>query len=40
VIARYLAHNPSNVANMQIMKSISNKWSRTSISRQCNLPFL
>jgi hypothetical protein len=40
VIGSYFTHNPSNVANKQIMKFNSNKRSKTSISHQCNLPSL
>jgi hypothetical protein len=39
VVGSYLTHNPSNVANMQIVKSNNNKRSKTSISHQCNLPL-
>jgi hypothetical protein len=37
VVGSYLTHKPSNVANMQIVKSNSNRRSRTSISRQLNI---
>jgi hypothetical protein len=37
VVGSYFTHNPFNVTCMQIMKSNSNRRSRTNISCQCNL---
>jgi len=39
VVGSYFTHNPFNVAYMQIMRSNSNRRSRTNISCQRNLPF-
>ncbi len=39
VVGSYLTHNLSNVACMQIVRSNSNRRSRTSISCQGNLPL-
>ncbi len=39
MVGNYFTHNPSNVANMQKMKSNNNKRFRTSIACQSNLPF-
>jgi hypothetical protein len=38
-VGSYFTHNPSNVANMQIVRSNSNKRSRTSFSYQRNIPL-
>jgi hypothetical protein len=39
VVGNYFTHNPSIVANMQIMKFNSNGSFRTNITRQHNFPF-
>jgi hypothetical protein len=38
-VRSYFTHNPSNVANMQVVRSNSNKRSRTSFSYQRNIPL-
>jgi hypothetical protein len=37
VVGSYLTHGPSNVTNMQIVKSNNNGRSKRSITRQCNI---
>jgi hypothetical protein len=40
VVGSYFSHGPSNVVQMQIVKSNNNGSFRTSITRQCNFFFL
>ncbi len=39
VVGSYFTQGPFNVTYMQIVRSNSNGRSKTSITRQCNLPF-
>jgi hypothetical protein len=39
MVGSYFTHNPSNVANMQIVRSNINRMFKTCISYQCNLPL-